>query len=36
MPNSQFLVFWETIVILTLLYIGTLGIYIQTFMDENA
>lgn len=34
MPNSQFLIFWESLVILTLIYIGTLGIYIQTFMNQ--
>jgi hypothetical protein len=36
MPDSQYLMFWSLIVILTLIYIGTLGIYVQTFMDENA
>ena len=36
LPSSRFLMVWETFVILTLMYIGTLGIYVQTFMDENA
>ena len=36
LPSSGFLMIWETFVILTLMYIGTLGIYVQTFMDENA